>query len=121
MAGRIHLQGKEIGVECRDGETILAALHRSGHAVRIGCRRGGCGICKVDLVEGDVAYTHVVAPSVLSEQDRADGVCLLCRTVPTGDVTVALRPAPDTGVGNAFAALYASLTGKPAAPASAQS
>jgi len=106
---RITLVGEAAGeVESRDDETVLAALHRAGHAVRSGCRRGGCGICKVDLVEGDVAYTHPVAPSVLSDAERADGACLSCRAVPEGDVAVRLREH-DRGKHNGLFALYASL------------
>lgn len=74
-----------------DGETILEALYRNGYAYRTGCRRGGCGICKVDLLRGEVAYHRAVAPEVLSEQERAGGTCLSCRAVPVTDVTIALR------------------------------
>ena len=30
-------------------ETLLGALGRAGLRYRVGCRRGGCGICKVRL------------------------------------------------------------------------
>jgi CDP-4-dehydro-6-deoxyglucose reductase len=81
--------GQEILI--RPGETILETLYRAGYAYRIGCRRGGCSICKVDLVEGEVTYPKVVAESVLSTEERAAGTCLTCRAVPTGSVTIALR------------------------------
>jgi ferredoxin len=73
------------------GETILQGLFAAGFAYRVGCRRGGCGVCKVDLREGSVTYPHVVADSVLTEDERTDGTCLTCRAVPDGDVTIALR------------------------------
>ncbi len=81
--------GVEVGVN--EGETILEALYRNGYAYRIGCRRGGCAICKVDIVEGEVEYNRVVSESVLSEEEMAAGICLSCRAVPVGDVTIALR------------------------------
>lgn len=101
----IRVQGEDVVVECGEDETLLAALHRTGHAVISGCRRGGCGVCKVDLVDGEVEYTRTVAPTVLSPEDRAAGVCLTCRAVPRGDVTVALRP-DDRGRTNPVFALY---------------
>jgi hypothetical protein len=55
----------------RDGETILAAMVRSGFLYRFGCKRGGCGVCKV----------HIVAV----------GVCLSCRAVPLTDVVIELQ------------------------------
>lgn len=117
VPARIVVLGSDVALDCSDGETILAALHRGGHAVRSGCRRGGCGICKLHLIEGSVSYTHVVAPTVLSDAERADGVCLTCRAVPDGEVTLELRPE-DVTRPNALASLYAALglAPAPAAP-----
>ena len=78
-------------VLAKPGETILECLYAAGYSYRIGCRRGGCGICKVDLRGGDVDYSHVVAAEVLSDEERAEGTCLTCRAVPTTDVTIELR------------------------------
>jgi CDP-4-dehydro-6-deoxyglucose reductase len=78
-------------VPAKPGETILEALYAAGYSYRIGCRRGGCGICKVDLGGGDVVYDHVVAADVLTDDERSTGTCLTCRAVPTSDVTIQLR------------------------------
>ena len=87
----ISVEPDGVTVRSRPGETILRALSRSGFGYRIGCRRGGCGICKVDLLAGSVEYEAVVAASVLGEEERARGGCLSCRAVPTDDVVIALR------------------------------
>jgi CDP-4-dehydro-6-deoxyglucose reductase len=78
-------------VAMRPGETILEGLYRSGYAYRIGCRRGGCAICKIDLLDGEVTYNRPVADTVLTEEEKAAGTCLSCRAVPEGSITVALR------------------------------
>jgi CDP-4-dehydro-6-deoxyglucose reductase len=70
---------------------VLAALARSGYAHRTGCRRGGCGVCKVDLVDGEVRYARPVAETVLPADERVAGVCLSCRAIPVADVVVRLR------------------------------
>ena len=80
-----------VEVTLDDGETILDGLYRNGYAYRIGCRRGGCGVCKVDLLVGEVRYDRTVAPEVLTAGERASGTCLTCRAVPVTDVTIALR------------------------------
>ena len=77
-----------------DGETVLGGLFRAGYAYTVGCRRGGCGICKADLRRGSVSYRKTVASTVLTEAERADGTCVTCRAVPDGDVTIALRTGP---------------------------
>ncbi|MEZ5097064.1 MAG: 2Fe-2S iron-sulfur cluster-binding protein [Nocardioides sp.] len=72
-----------------EGEPILAGLTRCGFTVRkIGCRRGGCGICKIELVAGEVDYVKVVADTVLTADERAAGTALTCRAVPLGDVVL---------------------------------
>jgi ferredoxin len=80
-----------IVVDLHDDETVLEGLYRHGYAYRTGCRRGGCGICKVDLVEGTVRYPAAVSPDVLDEDELAAGTCLSCRAVPEDAVTIALR------------------------------
>lgn len=85
----IQPDGEE--VPARPGETILEALYASGYSYRIGCRRGGCAICKVDLRTGEVSYNRAVADTVLTPEEKADGTCLTCRAVPETDITIELR------------------------------
>jgi ferredoxin len=83
---RISVPAAGVEVEARPGETVLAALVRAGYGHRVGCRRGGCGVCKVDVVAGSVRYPTVVADTVLTQDERAAGRCLTCRAVPSSDV-----------------------------------
>ena len=73
------------------GDTILAAISRGGLSYLVGCRRGGCGICKADLITGQVSYPVPVSETVLTPAERADRVVLTCRAVPGTDCTVQLR------------------------------
>lgn len=86
----VAVDGHEVVLECRPDETIMGSLSRHGFTYRIGCRRGGCGFCKVDLLAGEVGYNKVVSPAVLSEAEREAGVCLSCRAVPVTDVVIRL-------------------------------
>ena len=70
---------------------MLAALSRAGLRYRVGCRRGGCGICKVQLVLGEVRYERPVADSVLSDDERVEGICLSCRAVPITNIAIELQ------------------------------
>lgn len=80
-----------ITVTAADGETLLRALARAGLRYRVGCRRGGCGICKVQLTLGEVRYERPIAPQVLSDDERVEGVCLSCRAVPLTNVVIELQ------------------------------
>lgn len=79
-------------IDLRNGETMLAALNRAGYTARVGCRRGGCGICKVTLTEGQATYSATVADTVVTPEERSAGTVLLCRAVPDGDATIAIPP-----------------------------
>ena len=68
----VHPPGTTI--ELRAGEALLDGLRRHGYSHRHGCRRGGCGQCKVDVLAGEVGYDVAIADSVLSpEEKQADG------------------------------------------------
>jgi ferredoxin len=75
----------------REGENLLLTLSRAGLGYRIGCRRGGCGICKVHLLLGEVSYERPIADSVLSDDERIEGICLSCRAVPLTNVVIELQ------------------------------
>lgn len=85
----IHPTGEVIYLEPE--ETVLAGLYKAGYAYTVGCRRGGCGICKVDCRKGEFSYNRPIAASVVSEEERTDGTCLSCRAVPDGDITIEMR------------------------------
>lgn len=85
----VQPDGEDIPID--PGETILEGLNKSGYSYRIGCRRGGCAFCKVDLLDGEVVYEKAVADTVLTPEERSTGTCLSCRAVPVSDVTIELR------------------------------
>ena len=64
---------------------------RCGFRYRFGCRRGGCGVCKVSLIVGEVRYERPIAASVLPDGERSMGVCLSCRAVPVTDIIIELQ------------------------------
>jgi CDP-4-dehydro-6-deoxyglucose reductase len=72
-------------------DTLLRALGRAGLRYRVGCRRGGCGICKVRLVLGEVRYERPIAASVLTDDERVEGICLSCRAVPITNIVIELQ------------------------------
>lgn len=89
---RLTLLPDGLTIELARGETMLAAMRRRGLSHRYGCQRGGCGACKVDIVSGTVSDGAVIADTVLTAAERAEGVHLTCRAVPTTDVVARLRP-----------------------------
>lgn len=87
----VTVEPDRVCVSLRDGETILEGLYRHGYAYGVGCRRGGCAVCKVQLESGSVSYTRVIAEKVLTDEEREAGVCLTCRAVADDDITIRMR------------------------------
>ena len=78
-------------IHLEPGQTVLSGLYQAGFAYTVGCRRGGCAICKLDCRSGDFHYDHPVADTVLTEAERLDDTCLSCRAVPDTDIVIELR------------------------------
>ncbi|NML18569.1 2Fe-2S iron-sulfur cluster-binding protein [Azohydromonas caseinilytica] len=87
MAARIRLfpSGKE--VECAAGDTVLAALEKSGYALPNNCRAGACGECKVKVREGRFDQ-GMVLDMALSPEERAQGFGLMCMAKPLSEELV---------------------------------
>jgi CDP-4-dehydro-6-deoxyglucose reductase len=80
-------------VTARDGETILEAGLRESLPMPFDCRNGGCGLCKGDLLAGEVRM-RPYQEEVLTAAERAAGKTLFCCAEPLGDVEVSYLPAP---------------------------
>jgi len=89
MAG-ITLAGTQVTLEGRQDETVLATLLRAGYTMRMACRGGGCGVCRVHLDSGETTYNSLIAETALPLSERADGIILACRAVPDGNVVVSV-------------------------------
>lgn len=72
-----------------DGETILDAAARAGATLPSLCRKGTCGVCRVQLGSGAVEH-GVHAEDALSAAEEAAGGVLLCCAQPCGDVAIEL-------------------------------
>ena len=83
-----------VAFDVRDGGRLLHEMiaHR-GTAISVGCRGGGCGVCRVRVIDGTYT-TKRMSRRHVSDADEAAGVVLACRTVPTSDITVCCEPAP---------------------------
>lgn len=72
------------------GATVLEAGLAAGAPMPFSCAVGGCGACKVRLVEGNV---EVEEPSCLTDAERAAGYVLACVGRPCGPCVVEIVEA----------------------------
>ena len=73
---------------CYESQTLLEGMESLGKkGIPVGCRGGGCGVCKVQILSG--SYTkRVMSREHISESDEAQGCLLACRVRPTSPVTL---------------------------------
>ncbi len=69
----------------RPDQTILEAGLEAGLDMPFSCTMGGCGACKLKLVQGTV---DMVEPNCLLESEKADGAVLACVGCTTSDAVV---------------------------------
>ncbi len=80
----------------RAGERVLHEMVKSGkNAIEVGCRGGGCGVCRIRVLEGQYT-TRRMSRRHVSQADEAVGYVLACRIIPTTDLVV--EPAQEFAI-----------------------
>jgi len=87
---------------CGDNETILQAAIRQGFNLRYGCKHGGCGMCKAQVVEGDVDNTEA-SSFALMDFEKQQGLSLLCCAYPESDISLELWDYDEADLVSEFA------------------
>lgn len=71
---------------CAQSETLLVGMERLGkRGIPVGCRGGGCGVCKVEVTAGSFTKRAMSREHVSVEDEAANRV-LACRVYPASDV-----------------------------------
>ena len=86
MAYRVQLHGTEHCFEVGAEESILTAALRANVNLAHDCQLGGCGTCRVKLVQGAVSYAEF--PLALTPEEAAEGYALACQALPTSDLVI---------------------------------
>ena len=88
----VTLEGSGLQFRCRDDENMLVGMRYQGpDGVQVGCRGGGCGVCRVQVLSG--TYTaKKMSKAHITADDLAHNIVLSCRIFPTSDLSV--RPCP---------------------------
>lgn len=76
------------------GQTVLDAAVAHGVPYPYGCQSGNCGACKSRLYRGEVELSPY-SSYALTDEERAQGLVLACRTVPWSDAELAWLDADD--------------------------
>jgi ferredoxin len=79
MPTQIHLDNCDTRYLCADGLDVLRGMECLGRkGIPVGCRGGGCGVCKVRVLAG-AYHTDTMSSACVSEQEQAEGYALACK------------------------------------------
>ncbi len=98
MAMSQKSQGFDVHVEHADGDvkfvcpedlSILSAMEKAGLAVvPVGCRGGGCGICKISIKSGAFKSGKMSKAHISDDEIKSASVSLACRTYPQSAIII---------------------------------
>ena len=101
----VRIEGSGETFACGGHEPVLSAMEQlRRRAIPVGCRNGGCGICKVRVIAGGYV-TRKMSRGVVTLEDEASGYVLACKLYPRSDLVVAVvgkaaRASHDPGGAN---------------------
>ena len=83
---RITIDDIDASYDCREDESLLAGMHRlDRRGIPVGCRGGGCGVCKVRILDGQYSKA-VMSRAHVSSAEESEGCVLACRVFPGSDL-----------------------------------
>lgn len=86
MRYQIRLQDSDEAFECATEANVLRAMEVLGRkGVPVGCRGGGCGVCKVQVLSGDYQVRRM-SRACVTEAEQAQGMALACQLYPLADL-----------------------------------
>jgi ferredoxin len=85
---QIQLINSDEHFQCNPGSSLLEGMQRlSRKGIPIGCRGGGCGVCRVQVLSGDYQCKKMSRDHV-SAGEQSEGIGLACRLYPESDLEV---------------------------------
>lgn len=85
---RVTIQHTGESYECPENLSVLTAMAQLGRkGIPSGCHGGGCGVCKIQVLSGEVE-TGVMSRSCISEDEESQGFALACRSYPASDIAL---------------------------------
>lgn len=75
---------------CPPTHNLLTGMEQLGRkGIPVGCRGGGCGVCKVHITSGKF-HAAKMSRQHISVEDVANGVVLACRATPESDICLSV-------------------------------
>jgi ferredoxin len=89
-AGLHQIQFLDTGemLNCGESASLLQSMERLGRkGIPVGCRNGGCGVCKIQVLDGQFDR-RVMSRAHVSAEEQEEGFALACRITPRSDLAI---------------------------------
>ncbi|MDR0314375.1 MAG: 2Fe-2S iron-sulfur cluster binding domain-containing protein [Oscillospiraceae bacterium] len=74
---------------CSQDEVLLSAMKRARCGpIHYGCFGGGCGVCKMKIISGDVKFVKRMSREHVTLEEEQRGYVLICCVKPLSEVTL---------------------------------
>jgi ferredoxin len=84
---QISIKDSDDAFKCAADKNVLRAMEQLGRkGIPIGCRGGGCGICRVQVLGTGKYRTGKMSREQVPVEDEEKGICLACKLIPEGDL-----------------------------------
>lgn len=95
----VRIPALNLSFRCRPDRHVLRAMQLSGlTALPVGCRSGGCGVCRIQVRAGSYAVV-AMSRARISPSEEGTGLVLACRVFPRSDLEIEPRPLSTKGFG----------------------
>jgi len=93
MADRflVHIENSAEEYFCAADQDLLRGMEALGRrGIPVGCRGGGCGVCKVQITAGEYE-ARKMSRSYVSAEEIAQGIVLACRVYPRSEIRLRVQ------------------------------
>ena len=82
----LKARNQEFEYQCAPSQTPLRAARDQFIPFPTGCQRGGCGVCKVKVVEGEYHHETTRSHEYLPDEELKNNFALACCMTPKSNL-----------------------------------
>ena len=82
----LKARGQQFEYDCAENVTPLRAARDRFIPIPTGCIRGGCGMCKVKVLDGEYDQEIIRSHDALSDEELQNGFALACCMTAKSDL-----------------------------------
>lgn len=89
---QIRIHGLEVRFQASETRNLLVAMEQARQSgIDVGCRGGGCGKCRVRVLDGEYVSKRM-SRAWISAEEEVEGVVLACRIFARSDLLITPLP-----------------------------